>query len=154
MKNICADSCFLIALYDESDPYHSESERYFVEAFENTRNRLVVPWPVLYESVSTRMVRSIPRMTKFERDWTMLKVRNQLLFLDGSAFRERAIEGCLLELGRPRGSYRYLSLVDRVIRELISDVNIKIDALLTFNIPDFVDLCFKLGKEIVPQGAA
>ncbi len=50
MKTIYVDSCFLIALYDETDTNHSKARHNFVRYFDNTSNKLVVPWPILFET--------------------------------------------------------------------------------------------------------
>jgi len=42
-----------------------------------------------------------------------------------------------------------ISLCDVLIRLLIEDVNLRIDALLTFNEKDFVDVCRKRRGEIL-----
>ena len=45
-------------------------------------------------------------------------------------------------------NYRGFSLVDNVIRVMMQDPNLKIHALLTFNIDDFIDIAAKRGIEI------
>ena len=42
-----------------------------------------------------------------------------------------------------------MSVVDSVIREIITDINVKIDYLITFNIKDFQDLCALRRIEII-----
>ena len=40
-------------------------------------------------------------------------------------------------------------MVDNVIRGILDDTSIKVDALLTFNIEDFSDICAKKRIEII-----
>lgn len=152
MRRICADSGFLIALYEKGrDPEHHElAESCFEELFESVPNRLVVPWPALYETVSTRMVRRAASVRKIDIHWKTLRLRDQLDFVDDSPFRDIALDECLSETAKPPGTYRPLSLADRVIRGLLSDRNLHIDVLLTFNVGDFSDVCRKFRREIVP----
>ena len=151
MKWICADACFLIALYNEKDiPRRRKAESCFTEFFATSLHRLVVPWPALYETVSTKMARRARTIRQIDSDWKKLRSRNQLEFVDDSNFRDKALDECLTEAAKDSGRYRPLSLVDRVIRGLLSDPNIKIDVLLTFNIGDFSDVCRKFKKEICP----
>ena len=44
---------------------------------------------------------------------------------------------------------RTLSLVDMIIRLMIADGNLKKDALVTFNVGDFEDVCRKNGIQII-----
>ena len=83
-------------------------------------------------------------METLDRDWTVLRERGQLIFLDDQEFREPALDECLAEVSRPPAHYRTLSLTDRVIRRILSEVNTKIDAFITFNAKDFADVCEKL----------
>ncbi len=151
MKRICADTGFLIALYDERDPkLHHIAVSCFVELFEEAPNRLVIPWPALYETVSTRMARQMRSVRKIDVHWKMLRSRGQLEFADDSRFRAPALDECLLETAKQPGRYRPLSLADRVIRGLLSSRDLKLDALLTFDVQGFADVCRKFGKEIAP----
>ncbi len=64
-------------------------------------------------------------------------------------FREDVMDECFDELAKPTGHARNLSLVDRVIRRALSDVNVRIDALITFNPADFADVCRKHNRQIL-----
>jgi len=143
--NICADAGFLIGLYDEADQYHVDAERHF-RLFESRANRLVVPWPVLYEAVSTRLVRRRNALGSFERQWKYLLLRQQLELLSDLPFRDGVVDDCFAELGRDR--YRGLSAVDRVLRRMLSDTHPRIDAFITFNERDFADVCQKFRRQL------
>jgi len=140
---ICVDSGFLIALYDETDEHHEKAKGFFVPHFTDSRDELLVPWPVLYETVSTRMTRHRRRMDSLNRDWKYLHSRKQLILLDDKDFRAVALDECINEVTKPAQRYRTLSLADRVIRGILSDISIKIDYFITYNRADFVDICRK-----------
>ena len=148
MKTVCIDAGFLIALYDETDEYHSRAKDYFVQYFDIVQNQLLVPWPILYETVSTRMVRHRKRMDMLKKDWETLEKQRRLVLLDDLPFRVKAIDECFEESRKDPRRYRALSLVDRVIRNMLSEVNIKIDVFITFNVGDFIDVCKRFRRTI------
>ena len=148
MKTICVDSCFLIALYDETEvTRHSRAESIFLEYFDVVQNQLLVPWPILYESISTRMVKNRKRMDMLNRDWKTLEKQGRLVLLDDLPFRKKAITESFKELQKEPGRYRALSLADRVIRNILCEV--EIDGFITFNVGDFVDVCTRFHRVII-----
>jgi predicted nucleic acid-binding protein len=149
--NICADAGFLIAIYGERDGYHTTASECFEEYFNRPGNTLILPWPVLYESVSTRMTRLARRIQRIEADFTSLRLKGQLSFLDDSPFREQALDECFQEAKSASRHYRSLSLVDRVIRALLSHTNTRIGAFATFNPRDFHDVCRRFRRTIIPE---
>jgi predicted nucleic acid-binding protein len=149
MSAICVDSVFLLGLYDERDQYYARANELFVAYFNNTFNRLLVPWPVLYETVSTRLVRHQKSLALFERDWRRLTGRGQLILLDDSPYRQAAIDECFSEARVQRRELRPLSLADRVIRQVLGETKIRVDVLITFNVADFADVCSRLRLRLV-----
>ncbi len=149
MSAVCVDSSFLIGLYNDADQFHDRARRHFATYLSEESNRLVIPWPILYETVRTRTVRNREAMATLERDWRTLRVRGQLDFLDDREFREKAIDECLTEVRRPQTQYRALSLADRVVRQMLSTVNIRIDVFITYNTRDFLDVCRKMGRILI-----
>lgn len=141
MRLTCVDAGFLIALYDTRDRYHARADAYFEQQFDRTPNRLVVPWPILYETVSTRMARNKESLSLLKRDWERLVREQRLERIDDCNYREMAIEECFIEVEKERGHYRSLSLVDRIIRNVLLDDQLHIDAFVTFNEGDFFDVC-------------
>jgi hypothetical protein len=59
-------------------------------------------------------------------------------FIDDNPYREDALEATFREA---RLGKRAISFVDMLLRVMIQDTNVRIDALLTFNIKDFFDVC-------------
>ncbi|CAG0995289.1 MAG: hypothetical protein MPEBLZ_04134 [Candidatus Methanoperedens nitroreducens] len=149
MNTICVDSGFLIGLYDEKDQYHYRAEEIFVQYFESVQNQLIVPWPILFESVSTRMSKNRKRMEIFYRDWKNLYSQKRLELLDDKPFREKAISESFEETLRDPRHYRGLSLTDRVIRNMLSEPDLKIDYFITFNYGDFGDVCKRFHRRMI-----
>lgn len=127
---VIADSCFWLALLDHKDPYHSEARSLNHYLANHT---VVLPWPCLYETICTRLVRDRSKVLELEE----LLNSPYIIRQNDEKYRETALLR-LIELSRLRG-YTY-SLVDSVIREMILDRNLRIRYLLTFNKNDFCDL--------------
>ena len=46
---------------------------------------------------------------------------------------------------------RPISFVDMIIRMMLDDINLKIDAMITFNLEDFIDVCASKNIEIISE---
>lgn len=149
MSDICVDASFLIGLYDERDGRHNQAREYFLRYFPEGDNRLVIPWPIVYEAVSTTLVKNKKGMHLLERDWKLLSGQQRLQLLSDLPFREGIVDECFDELQKPAPHYRKLSAVDRVIRRILSDSNIRISIFLTFDPKDFVDVCKAFRREML-----
>jgi predicted nucleic acid-binding protein len=132
------DTCFWIALCVSNDQYHQQALA--KEELLYSLN-LIVPWPCLYETLKTRFVKNPMSVRAFER----LLQRPNVELADDVKYRDAAYRETIAWAldGRP------ISLVDVVIRFILNDVNIRKDCLLTFNLPDFVDVCRKRQIEIL-----
>lgn len=145
--NICIDACFLIGLHDDRDQHHARATTPFAELFEEDSNNVaIVVWPVLYESVSTQLVKRRSHLYRFERTLRILRSQLKLEYVEDGEYRDGALEACFGELGKPPARYRPLSLTDRVLREVLQDPDVRVDAILTFNAGDFSDACRRLGR--------
>jgi predicted nucleic acid-binding protein len=151
MKGFIADTGYLIALYDPSDDNRnvSRAKASFRELFEETENSLLLTWPILYETLNTRLSKRMDMVIHIENEWRKLRSNNQLGFIDDQPFREASLIEWQNEIAR-KGHYRPLSLVDRVLRNAILNPSSKIHALLTFNRKDFEDVCNERSVEIFP----
>ena len=134
------DSGFWFALFDPTDSYYPKAKDVPVAI---DTMKILVPWPTLYEVLSTHFVRDLRRVALLG---AVLKRANVVLLSD-VPYREAALNNALEAGGR---KYRALSLVDRVIRMMLEDVNIPVSALITFNPNDFRDVCMRRGIELVP----
>ena len=136
-KNIILDSGYWFALYEERDQYHEDA--LLISEYLEPHN-IVVPWPTLYETLNTRFVRRGQWLTSFE---AILTHKNTVQIPDGK-YKDTAIESIFLQTK----SHKKFSLVDLVIREILLDVEININAIVTFNVSDFEDICWKKNIEI------
>ena len=149
--NICVDTGFLISLYSEKDPRrHSKAESMFVQYFENgIQNKLLIPWPILYEAVATKITKNQKGMETLNRDWKTLHMQGRLELIDDKPFRDKALDESFEETLRDPHHYRGLSLTDRVIRNMLSEPNLKIDYFFTFNTRDFIDVCKRFNRAMI-----
>jgi hypothetical protein len=137
-KNLLLDSGFWYALYDTRDPSHQQAAD-FAEYLDFYT--LLIPWPSLYETLNTRFVRRHAWLPPFEK----YVHRQASVILSDELYRDMALNNVLSIV---RG-WRAMSLVDMVIRLMIADLNIKIDAMMTFNQNDFADICATRHIEII-----
>jgi predicted nucleic acid-binding protein len=149
MKDICVDAGFLIGLYNVQDEFHDRATQYFLSMFDKENNCLVIPWPILYETVRTKTVRNRDAMLSLERDWKYLLMHKRLTLLSDVPFREDVVDECFSELRKPDRQRRNLSIVDRVIRRILSDRSVRIDVFITFNPKDFADVCKTSQREML-----
>lgn len=139
MNRLLVDSGFFFALFNPRDQHHSEAceKQEWLEIAS-----VVVPWPILYETVNTRFTRSPDRIARFE---SIVHDRRRTEFVDDSPYREDALDQVLV-----RGKHGHpISLVDAVLNSILADDNIRIDAMLTFNVSDFSGVCSAKGVEIL-----
>ncbi len=146
MRIICVDSGFLIALYNETDKYHSQAKEKFARYLSESANRLLIPWPILYETISSRTTENQPLMHRINKDWKKLELQKRIEYLNDLPFRQKALEECFSEISKPAFHYRAMSLVDRVIRNVLSDLSLKIDSFITFDYKHFIDVCKKFNR--------
>lgn len=139
-ETILVDTGAWIALFDESDLNHESIAEFgdIIESF-----RLVLPWPVTYETLRTRFTRRPAWVTAFNA----LVSRQGVTLVDDSQYRADAYSLTVDYASRQR---RHLSMVDMLCRLLIEDPDVKIDYLLTPNPRDFFDVCYANGVEMIP----
>lgn len=138
-KYALVDSGFWFALFNERDTNHHAATRKsgILKAL-----FYIIPWPTLYETLNTRFMR---RAEAFHGFVSVFLKSPGAVILDDVPYRESALEKTLG--GRTRR--RHLSLVDNVVREMISDRNLKLHCLFTFNPGDFHDVCSRRNLEIL-----
>lgn len=106
MRDVCIDTGFLIGLYQESHDFHAKAQEYFDRFFAVGGNRMLVRWPIVYETFSSRTVRNQQALTVLSVDWRRLQNRGQLRLLDDIPFRKRVIDQCFDELKKPLARVR------------------------------------------------
>ena len=137
--NILTDTGFWIGLLDPTDQY-SDVANAISDLIEDYQ--ILFPWPCLYETLRTKYSKRRDRIIILEK---LLKKSNVILIND-SEYRDSALSSTFhhIIIGKS-----FHSLVDNVIREILSDINLKIDYLVTFNKRDFIDICNKRRIEIL-----
>jgi predicted nucleic acid-binding protein len=139
MNNILVDTGFWYALYNERDSFYwkaNEVSEYL------SLGKVIIPYPSLYETISTRFTKNSQRL----HDFKLLLERENFELFDDNDYKTDALEltfNSALDLKRP------LSLVDMIIRQMLSDKNLRINYLFSFNPGDFVDICRKRDIKII-----
>ncbi|WP_282019172.1 hypothetical protein [Salegentibacter mishustinae] len=139
-KYILTDTCFWIGLIDDTDQHHTESST-LSELISDSN--IILPYPCLYETVNTKLTRNKKRLALFEK---LINKENVTLISD-SKYRKMALDK-VFERNNKYDDYSH-SLVDAVLREMIKDVDIQIDYLISFNEKDFIDVCVKRNIQIL-----
>ena len=134
-EGLLVDTGFFIAMYDERDAHHAEAQdkQELLDLF-----AIILPWPVLYETINTRFSRRRGIMARFNA----LIASSNTALLDDSPYRDEAYQTVARNVDRP------LSLVDAVLRSIIEDTNVAVTAVLTFNQGDFHDVCQRHSVEL------
>jgi len=139
-QNLILDTGFWIAFYEASDEHHAKARE--LAAYFDFSN-LLIPWPSLYETLGTRFTRRAMWLSSFEP----ILSKSGTVLLPDEAYRSSALASVFLLNRTGRG----ISLVDMVIRAMIEDVNIKIDAMITFNRQDFLEVCLARNIELISE---
>ncbi|MBS0588563.1 MAG: hypothetical protein JSS37_11570 [Proteobacteria bacterium] len=135
-KNVIADSGYWYALFDARDSYHEEAQ---ILAEDIKVHKLLVPWPTLYEAINTRRIRRSEHIMKFKK----ILEQPTTVLIDDEPYR---IASLTYVLENTKHSF---SLVDHVIRSMIGDTSLSIDAFVGFNPSDFYDVCDKRGIQML-----
>lgn len=124
MKTYLIDSCFWIALYDtKMKPHQILEAEVIAELIEN--QNLIVPFPTLYEFVSSRLSRK-ETIGEFEKILNRPNVHR----LKDTQYRDKALENFFL---KSKYDYTDISLVDEIIKLIMHDKNNKVDYVISFD---------------------
>lgn len=132
-KNVLVDTCFWFGFYNTDDAQHHEDCLLLYEYL--FPHKLIIPWPSLYETLNTKFVKQRKWLSQFED----FLCKSNIEKIDDVPYRSAAYAAVFKENVKDRN----LSFVDCVLREIMKDINININSILTFNKKDFVDLCHK-----------
>lgn len=141
MNNILVDSCFWYALFDSADKYHYKAHE--MKDYLEYGN-IILPFPVLYETLNTRFSKRENWMSAFEEYLN----RKTTFLIPDTEYREQALSNTFfysLVQKRP------IALVDMSIRFMLEDINLNINTLITFNVRDFTDICASKGIELISE---
>lgn len=140
-KYILIDSGYWFGLFDKADSYHSLANA-IADLIEDYK--MIVPYPSMYEVLNSKFIKDEQRLIQFEE--IMKSDRVEFIFDEG--YREEALNNTYSIHRKPIPK---ISLVDSIIREIIKDINIKIDFVITFNEKDFKDVCDIRKIKIISQ---
>ena len=118
MSSILVDTGVWHAIFDPRD---RPDDRVAIEKLVSRIDAMsvIVPWPVVYETLRTKFVRNRLALGHFERRLKSPKV----VLVDDAPYRDDAFS---LSLDSSLRGHRPLSLVDCVVRLILDDVNTKI----------------------------
>lgn len=139
--NVIVDTGFWYSfLGTREQERHTVAENVFYRLVQQETNFLV-PFPTLYEAINTKLLKDKYRD---KADWFLKQLQSNPHFINipDDEYKELAYNKTIEE------NYRGFSLVDNVIRIMMEDKNLRISALLTFNVEDFIDVASKNGIEI------
>jgi predicted nucleic acid-binding protein len=131
MESVIVDTGVWFAMFDARDERYKEGQEK-AEVIELLR--IVIPWPTMYETLRTRLVKNTIALAQFEK---FLK-SPAVIYLEDESYRDAAFK---LSLESSLRRKRPLSMVDCLLRLLMDDVNVNVQYLATFNRRDFFDVC-------------
>lgn len=137
---ILTDSCFWISLVDANDSHSPTAHTLYPDI---CKQKLIIPWPCMFETLDTRLARNKRAFIGFLDEIKKLDV----MYLNDSDYQSKALRE--IETRNVKGGHSY-SLVDCIIREIIKDDTIKLDYFITYNLKDFIDVCSIRGLDILP----
>ena len=140
MPRILLDTGVWIALCDRTDRSVSPKVARALER-RIAPHRVILPWPIAYETLRTRFVRNRIALQEFEKKLTSPRLDRQ----DDSRYREPAL---MLSLDASLRQRRPLAMVDCMLRLVIEDPNVNLRYFATFNARDFSDVCARRGIEM------
>lgn len=144
MNNVLIDSCFWFSYLGTRNDNNQVIAKVIYERLEKNSCNLIIPYPSLYETINTKLLRDKNRKAA---DWFLKQlVSNPRYYkIYDDSYRESAFAKTLE--GRNRG----ISLVDQILREMMKDKLLRIDTLITFNTGDFIDVCSKYGVDLINE---
>lgn len=141
MNNILIDTGFWFGLYDKRDNYHKESND-LVEYI--NLGQILIPFPTIYETINTRFAKNRDGIQSFEN---IINQQNVIL-IDDKDYKEIALELTFNSSIRMNKPY---SLVDMILRLMLSDKTLNVNYLLSFNPNDFFDICQSRNIKILSE---
>ena len=141
MPNTLVDTGVWLSLVDPND---GAAPRATVDAIDDLLqdHRIVLPWPVGFETLRTRLTRKRLSMQALERRLKSAKIE----WVDDGPYRTSALE---LTFQAALREGRALSMVDCLMRLMLDDLKLRIDYLATWNGRDFEDVCQPRGIVIL-----
>ena len=132
--NLLADTCFWISLCDPTESNHSEAISMMETILATRTHTLLVPHPVLYETLRTEMVK------KPERVLILTKYIEQVVKVPDGDYIDEAFHLVEQQAIMRNGT---ASMVDIVIKLMADDLRNNVKGIITRNGRDFSAFCQK-----------
>ncbi len=143
MSVFLCDSCFVIALADNTEPMHKNSCDYLNS--HKVGHYFLIPYPSMFETLSERMVANPLAMIRLSQIF-LNNTDVNVAYISDSRYRNVSLFECMNDR---KNIDRHLSFVDTIIRNMVKSRNIRKDGLITFNDDDFKDVCTQNGVELI-----
>ncbi len=125
MKTLILDTGYWIELFNpSSNPLNQEMIELFSKEIVNYK--ILIPFPTLYELLNSKFSRN-PNTRNFIHEVS----KDRYIKIDDAEYKNRALDNFLKKNHYTR--VEDISFVDEVIKEMIDDVNLKTDFILTFD---------------------
>ena len=141
MKYALTDTGFWFALFNDRDRHHTEAVN--IHKRIQFPTKILIPWPILYETLNTKFVKRSESLRKFGNIVTDPNVK----CIDDSPYREEALSTTL----RERRRFPKMSMVDCLLYLMMQRGEFRIAHFVTFDGGGhFGQICAKKGIEILP----
>ena len=142
MRYALADTGFWIARFDISDHHHNRAFDIH-KLIQESPTRILIPWPILYETLNTKFVKRSELLRKFGNIITDPNVER----IDDFPYREKALNVTLREQHR----FPEMSMVDCLLYLMMQSGEFRIAHFVTFDGGGhFGQICAKKGIGILP----
>ena len=142
--NILADTCFWISLCDPTESEHLETLAMMGKILDDRRHLILVPHPVLYETLCSTMVKKPDQVKRLVYYFSLVKQ------VSDAAYVQKAYRLVEQQANRDKGT---ASMVDIAIMLMADDVKNNVKAILTRNGRDFANFCQKRGMPMIENMA-
>jgi len=136
MPTCLLDTSFVYSAFTEGEKDHVDAEALLQILTENLAMKIIIPWPIFYESLNTRLIKN-----KNFQSVVKLFNSNQVIKLDDTNYREDAFSEVLSK------NNLSTSLVDYILIKILEDTNVRTDFFITKNMRDFYMFEGKVGLE-------
>lgn len=125
MKTIILDTCYWIALFNpEKEKDKQKIVEFVSELIDENHYEILIPFPTLYEFLNSKLSRK--KNVNIETELAKPKY----VKVYDNKYRDKALNNFLHQIST---SNYDVSLVDEVIKEMIEDVKLRTDIIVTFD---------------------
>ena len=130
--NLLADTCFWISLCDSSELDSVEAKAIMEKILDSGNHKIMVPHPVLYETLCSKMVKKPTHVT------LLTKYFNQVEKVSDEAYIDEAFRLVEQQAAMQKGT---ASMVDILIMLVADDPKNNVKGIITRNGRDFASFC-------------